>query len=168
MGASVSLRLSNSTQNGIEPPPQAGRLERRVRPEGQKGAPGLGEGRSPRKSARPRKRRSAAIMIAVGACCTSAGGQKGLKTFEAGPGAGTRGCAHKAGNGTNAPVQRRAAQWTVRCNRLLGRPTRLERQGPFTVHSTVRQRDAVRSTTDSRTDHGPRPADPGTAGRPPS
>ena len=49
-------------------PPQAGRLERRVRPEGQKEAPGLGDERSARKSAGPRKRRSAARMIAVGAC----------------------------------------------------------------------------------------------------
>ena len=55
----------------------AGPLDRRVRPEGQKEAPGLEQGRSPRKSAGPRKRRSAARMIAAGACCASAGGQKG-------------------------------------------------------------------------------------------
>ena len=58
---------------------KASPLERRVRPEGQKGAPSLEEGRGPRKSAGPRKRRSAARKIAGGAYCTSAGGQKGLK-----------------------------------------------------------------------------------------
>ena len=58
---------------------KASPLERKVRPEGQKGAPCLKEGRSPGKSAGPRKRRSAARMIAGGAYCTSAGGQKGLK-----------------------------------------------------------------------------------------
>ena len=47
---------------------KASPLERRVRPEGQKGAPSLEEGRSPRKSAGPRKRRSAARMIASSAC----------------------------------------------------------------------------------------------------
>ena len=81
---------------------KASPLERRVRPEGQKEAPGLGQGRSPPKSAGPRKRRSAARMIAGGACCTSAGGQKGLKTFGTGPSAGASDCAHKAGDGTNA------------------------------------------------------------------
>ena len=45
----------------------AGPLDRRVRPEGQQGAPGLEQGRSPRKSAGPRKWRSAARMIAGGA-----------------------------------------------------------------------------------------------------
>ena len=48
-------------------------LDRRVRPEGQKGAPGLEDVRGPRKTAGPRKRRSA----------------------------GTGGCAHEAGDGTN-------------------------------------------------------------------
>ena len=86
----------------VSRPPQAGRLERRVRPEVQKGTPGLGQGRSPRKSAGPRKRRSAARRIAGGACCTSAGGQKGLKAFGTGRSAGTGGCAHKTGDGTNA------------------------------------------------------------------
>ena len=85
----------------VSRPPQAGRLERRVRPEGQKRAPGLAEGRSPRKSARPRKRRSAARMIAGSACYTSAGGQKGLEAFGTVPSAGTSGCAHKTGDGTN-------------------------------------------------------------------
>ena len=66
----------------VSGPQNAGPLDRRVRPEGQQGAPGLEDGRSPRKSAGPRKRRSAASMIAGGACCTSAGGQKGLKAFE--------------------------------------------------------------------------------------
>ncbi len=78
---------------------KASPLERRVRPEGQKGAPGLVQGRSPRKSAGPRKRRSAARMIAGGACYTSAGGQKGLKALGAGPSAGASDCAHKAGMG---------------------------------------------------------------------
>ncbi len=58
---------------------KASPLERRVRPEGQKGAPSLEDVRSPRKTAGPRKRRSAASMIAGGACCTSARGPKGLK-----------------------------------------------------------------------------------------
>ena len=61
----------------ISGPQNAGPLDRRVRPEGQKGAPSLGDVRSPRKTAGPRKRRSAARRIDGGACCTSAGGQKG-------------------------------------------------------------------------------------------
>jgi hypothetical protein len=103
----------------VSGPQNAGPLDRRVRPEGQKEAPGLGQGRSPRKSAGPRKRRSAAIMIAGGACCTSAGGQKGLKTLGTGPSAGTSGCAHKAGDGTNVEVTgaarsyRAASVWTA-------------------------------------------------------
>ena len=79
-----------------------GRLRRMVRPEGQKGAPSLEDGRGPRKSTGPRKRRSAARMIAGGACYTSAGGQKGLKSFRTGPSAGISDCAHEAGDGTNA------------------------------------------------------------------
>ena len=63
----------------VSGPQNAGPLDRRVRPEGQKGAPSLEERRSPRKSAGPRKRCSTARMIAGGAYCTSAGGQKGLK-----------------------------------------------------------------------------------------
>ena len=86
-----------------------GRLRRMVRPEGQKGAPRLGQGRSPRKTAGPRKRRSAARMIAAGACCASAGGQKGLKAFGTGRSAGTGGCAHEAGDGTNVLAQGREA-----------------------------------------------------------
>ena len=78
-----------------------GRLRRTVRPEGQKGAPCLEEGRSPRKTAGPRKRRSAAKIIAGGACCTSGGGQKGMKSLRTGRSAETSGCAHKAGDGTN-------------------------------------------------------------------
>ena len=62
----------------VSGPQNAGPLDRRVRPEGQKGTPRLGQGRGPRKTAGPRKRRSAARMIAGGACCTSARGQKGL------------------------------------------------------------------------------------------
>ena len=61
-----------------------GRLRRIVRPEGQKGAPRLEDVRSPRKTAGPRKRRSAARRIAGSACCTSAGGPKGLKPLEHG------------------------------------------------------------------------------------
>ena len=60
----------------VSGPQNAGPLERRVRPEGQKGAPSLEDGRSPRKSAGPRKRRSAARRIAGGAWLASAGGQK--------------------------------------------------------------------------------------------
>ena len=56
-------------------------LERRVRPEGQKEAPSLEDERSPRKTAGPRKRRSAARRIAGGACLASAGGQKGLESL---------------------------------------------------------------------------------------
>ena len=63
----------------VSGPQNAGPLDRRVRPEGQKGAPSLEEGRGPRKSAGPRKRRSAARMIASSAFYTSAGGQKVLK-----------------------------------------------------------------------------------------
>ena len=58
---------------------KASPLERRVRPEGQKGAPKLKDGCGPGKSAGPRKRRSAARMIASSAFYTSAGGQKVLK-----------------------------------------------------------------------------------------
>ena len=86
----------------VSGPQNAGPLDRRVRPEGQKGAPSLEDGRSPRKSAGPRKRRSAASMIAGGACCTSAEGPKGFKAFGTGPSAEISGCAHKAGDGTNA------------------------------------------------------------------
>ena len=85
----------------VSGPQNAGPLDRRVRPEGQKGTPCLEEGRSPRKSAGPRKRRSAARRTAGGACCTSAGGPKGLKAFGTGPSAGTIDCAHEAGDGTN-------------------------------------------------------------------
>ena len=87
----------------VSGPQNAGPLDRRVRPEGQKEAPGLGQGRSPPKSAGPRKRRSAARMIAGSACYTSAGGQKGLKSFGTGPSAEISGCAHRAGDGTNEP-----------------------------------------------------------------
>ena len=86
----------------VSGPQNAGPLDRRVRPEGQKGAPRLEDVRSPRKNAGPRKRRSAARRIAGGACCTSAGGPKGLKAFGTGRSAGTGGCAHETGDGTNA------------------------------------------------------------------
>ena len=65
----------------VSGPQNAGPLDRRVRPEGQKGAPSLEEGRGPRKSAGPGKRRSAARMIAGGAWLASAGGQKGLESL---------------------------------------------------------------------------------------
>jgi len=42
-----------------------GRLRRTVRPDGQKGAPNLEDGRNPRESAAPRKRRCAARMISA-------------------------------------------------------------------------------------------------------
>ena len=87
---------------------KASPLERRVRPEGQKGAPSLEDVRSPRKTAGPRKRRSAARRIAGGACCTSAGGPKGLKAFGTGPSAEISGCAHRAGDGTNEQSKRLA------------------------------------------------------------
>ena len=51
----------------VSGPQNAGPLDRTVRPEGQKGTPCLVEGRSPPKSAGPRKRRTAARMIAAGA-----------------------------------------------------------------------------------------------------
>ena len=60
----------------VSGPQNAGPLDRRVRPEGQKGAHGLAEGRDPPKSAGPRKRRSAARRIAGGASLASAGCQK--------------------------------------------------------------------------------------------
>ena len=89
--------------NKISRPQYAGRLERKVRPEGQKGAPSLEDVRGPRKTARPRERSSAARRIAGGACCTSAGRQKGLEAFGTGPSAEISGCAHETGDGTNAP-----------------------------------------------------------------
>ena len=85
----------------VSGPQNAGPLDRRVRPEGQKGAPSLEDVRSPRKSAGPRKRRSTARMIAGGAWLASAGGPKGLKAFGTGRSAGTGGCAHETGDGTN-------------------------------------------------------------------
>ena len=93
----------------VSGPQNAGPLDRRVRPEGQKGAPCLEEGRSPRKTAGPRKRRSAARRIAGGACYTSAGGPKGLKAFGTGPNAGSSSCAHEAGDGTNVRRKGRPA-----------------------------------------------------------
>ena len=62
----------------VSGPQNAGPLDRRVRPEGQKGAPSLEDVRGPRKTTGPRKRRTAARRIAGGACCTSAGGPKGF------------------------------------------------------------------------------------------
>ena len=94
----------------VSGPQNAGPLDRRVRPEGQKGAPCLGQGRNPRKSTGPRKRRSAARRIAGGACCTSAGGPKGLKAFGTGQSAGTGGCAHETGDGTNSQGKRRRSR----------------------------------------------------------
>ena len=98
----------------VSRPPLAGRLERRVRPKGQKGTPGLEDGRNPRKSAVPREQRRTAKMIAGSAYYANAGGQKGLKlaqSHKAKPGgrpkpqkrnpwerrnAGINGCLHKA------------------------------------------------------------------------
>ena len=85
----------------VSGPQDAGPLERKVRPEGQEGAPSLEDVRSPRKTAGPRKWRSAARMIAGGACCTSAGGPKGLKAFGTERSAEISVCAHRAGDGTN-------------------------------------------------------------------
>ena len=65
----------------VSGPQNAGPLDRRVRPEGQKEAPSLEDVRSPRKSAEPRKRRSTARMIAGGAWLASAGGPKGLESL---------------------------------------------------------------------------------------
>ncbi len=100
----------------VSGPQNAGPLDGRVRPEGQKGAPRLEDGRSPRKTAGPRKRRSAARRIAGGACCTSAGGPKGLKAFGTGRSAGISGCAHETGDGTNArgKLRRSEAEGTNR------------------------------------------------------
>ena len=92
----------------VSGPQNAGPLDRRVRPEGQKGAPSLEDVRSPRKSAGPRKRRSTARMIAGGAWLASAGGPKGLKAFGTGRSAGTGGCAHETGDGTNGQGKRPA------------------------------------------------------------
>ena len=100
----------------VSGPQNAGPLDRRVRPEGQKEAPGLGQGRSPPKSAGPRRRRSTARMIAGGAFYTSAGGPKGFKAFGTGRSAGTGGCAHETGDGTNArgKLRRSEAEGTNR------------------------------------------------------
>ena len=103
MAACMTRNMKGLTAK-VSGPQNAGPLDRRVRPEGQKGTPCLEEGRSPRKSAGPRKRRSTARMIAGGAWLASAGGPKGLKAFETGRSAGTGGCAHKAGDGTNVEV----------------------------------------------------------------
>ena len=65
----------------VSGPQNAGPLDRKVRPEGQKGAPGLEDVRDPRKTAGPRKRRSAARRIAGGVWLASAGGQKGLESL---------------------------------------------------------------------------------------
>ena len=97
----MALIIAGRLTAKVSGPQNAGPLDRRVRPEGQKEAPGLGQGRSPRKSAGPRKRRSAARMIAGGACCTSARGQKGLESLGAGQSAEMNGCAHGACDGTN-------------------------------------------------------------------
>ena len=105
----------------VSGPQNAGPLDRRVRPEGQKGTPCLEEGRGPRKNAGPRKRRSAARMIAGSACCTSAGRQRGLKTPWTRQSAGIDGCAHEAGDGTNAQVNRqKCAAFLSVLNRQLG------------------------------------------------
>ena len=93
----------------VSGPQNAGPLDRRVRPEGQKGAPSLEDVRGPRKTTGPRKRRTAARRIAGGAGCTRAGGPKGLKAFGTGRSAGTGGCAHRAGDGTNVQGQGRCA-----------------------------------------------------------
>jgi hypothetical protein len=50
-----------------------------LRPRSQNGKPEIDDGCKPRKSSAPRRRRTACKMIADGACCTRAGGQKGLK-----------------------------------------------------------------------------------------
>ena len=101
MAACMTRNMKGLTAK-VSGPQNAGPLDRRVRPEGQKGAHGLGQGRSPRKSAGPRKRRSAARMIAGGAWLASAGGQKGLKTPWTTQSAGIGDCAHEAGDGPNA------------------------------------------------------------------
>ena len=59
----VSKRLTAKVSGWLKASP----LERRVRPEGQKGAPGFEDGRDQQKNAGPRKRRSAAKIIATGA-----------------------------------------------------------------------------------------------------
>ena len=51
----------------VSGPQNAGPLDRRVRPEGQKGAPGLEDARAPRKNVAPRERSRIAKMIAGGA-----------------------------------------------------------------------------------------------------
>ena len=79
MGREVGKRMRERLTAKVSGPQNAGPLDRRVRPEGQKGAPGLEDVRSPGKTAGPGKRRSAARMIAGGAWLASAGGQKGLK-----------------------------------------------------------------------------------------
>ncbi len=63
MGLVVARRITAKVSGWLKASP----LERRVRPEGQKGAPSLEDVRGPCKSAGPRKRRSAARKIAGGA-----------------------------------------------------------------------------------------------------
>ena len=99
--ASCPARLMSDLAK-VSGPQNAGPLDGKIRHEEQKEEPSLEDVRSPRKTAGPRKRRSAARRIAGGACCTSAGGPKGLKAFGTGRSAGTGGCAHRAGDGTNA------------------------------------------------------------------
>jgi hypothetical protein len=117
-------------------------------PKAKKGAPGLEQGRSPRKSAGPRKRRSAARMIAGGACYTSAGCQKGLKSFGTGPSAGTSSCAHKAGDGTNALSSAAAVggrlRRTVRPEGQKGAPCFEEGRGPGKSAAPWKRRSAAR------------------------
>ena len=72
-------RLGSPCRTKVSRPPKAGRLDCTVRPRSQHGKPQLDDGCCPRKSAVPRKRRSAARMIAGSACYTGARGPKGLK-----------------------------------------------------------------------------------------
>ena len=131
----------------VSGPQNAGPLDRRVRPEGQKGAPSLEDGRSPRKTAGPRKRRSAAKIIAGGACCTSGGGQKGMKSLRTGRSAETSGCAHKAGDGTNSQGKRRRSRpldRRVRPEGQKGAPRLEDGRSPRKTAGPRKQRSAAR------------------------
>ncbi len=101
MTCAVGKRMRERLTAKVSGPQNAGPLDRRVRPEGQKGTPCLEDVRGPRKTAGPRKRRSAARRIAGGAWLASAGGPKGLKAFGTGRSAEISGCAHRVGDGTN-------------------------------------------------------------------
>ena len=106
MGREVGKRMRERLTNKVSGPQNAGPLERRVRPEGQKGAPSLEDGRGPRKSAGPRKRRSTARMIAGGADWQALDAKKARKPLEQGRALEQVGARMKRVMGLTAKVSR--------------------------------------------------------------